>query len=66
MIAHVTSFAEAVDPTLSELSREMVRELNQLMIEFGRHRRDLERGMILQLLDDMKLLYRHADELGFV
>jgi hypothetical protein len=63
---HVTSFAQAVTPTLSEIRMELVRDLQHHLTRFTSTRSAEEKGACLQLLEDLELLVRHDPaELGF-
>ena len=57
MTAAARSFAEVVDP-LSETRLELVREIRHTLARYEQHRRDEDRGRLLQLLDDLALLVR--------
>lgn len=51
------SFAEAVEPApLAEARAELIREARHWLCEFERHRRDEDRGRLLQTLDVLALL----------
>jgi hypothetical protein len=52
-------FAETVEPTeLREPRHELVREAQHWLTEWERHRRDEDRGRLLQVLDVLALLVR--------